>query len=254
MDHSGREDRKLSEVKAVLRRLQGLPAEPETAGSSSAAASARISRRIAGAVGIAAAAVVLVVAYAFPRPKDAPTSAAVKDPPAAGPGGPSTVQTTALTGRAPSDDPLTVVPKGRSLSSTPLKASAPADKAGPGATETEGARPGSLPRGTDGAKAPVVRPALQAALALMNSGRVQLARQRLLAMAADGPPDVAPDVAWALARSYDPNSLKAIPGADAAPDIDEAARWYRTWYAAAVKQGMVADSVSLERIIGSMQR
>ena len=69
-------------------------------------------------------------------------------------------------------------------------------------------------------------------------------------MAAEG----SPDVAWALARSYDPNYLGSIPATDAGPDIEQATRWYRTWYAAAVKQGLVADSVSLERIIGSMRQ
>jgi hypothetical protein len=55
-----------------------------------------------------------------------------------------------------------------------------------------------------------------------------------------------------LARSYDSNVLAAIPAADAAPDIEQATRWYRTWYAAAVSQGLVPNSVSVERIIGSM--
>ena len=64
---------------------------------------------------------------------------------------------------------------------------------------------------------------------------------------------MAPDVAWALARSYGPNHLKGIQGADADPDVAEATRWYRMWYAAAVKQRMIADSVSLEKIIGSMR-
>ena len=83
----------------------------------------------------------------------------------------------------------------------------------------------------------------------MSTGRVQAARQRLLAMASDG----SPHVAWALARSYDPTYLKGIQGADAGPDVAEATRWYHTWYAAAVKQRIVTDSVSLEKIIGSMR-
>ncbi|MFZ1105599.1 MAG: hypothetical protein WAN86_22535 [Hyphomicrobiaceae bacterium] len=83
----------------------------------------------------------------------------------------------------------------------------------------------------------------------MSTGRVQAARQRLLAMASDG----SPEVAWALARSYDPNHLKGIQGADAGPDVAEATRWYRAWYAAAVKQRMITNSVSLEKIIGSMR-
>ena len=94
-----------------------------------------------------------------------------------------------------------------------------------------------------------VSPAVEAAQALMSTGGVQAARQQLLAMAPDG----SPHVAWALARSYDPNHLKEIQGADAAPDVAEATRWYRTWYAAAVKQRMISDSVSVEKIIGSMR-
>jgi hypothetical protein len=43
-----------------------------------------------------------------------------------------------------------------------------------------------------------------------------------------------------------------IRGADAKPDVAEATRWYRTWFDIAVKQGLVADSVSLDRIIRSM--
>jgi hypothetical protein len=90
---------------------------------------------------------------------------------------------------------------------------------------------------------------VEAAQALMSTGRVQAARQQLLAMASDG----SPDIAWALARSYDPNHLKGIEGADAGPDVAEATRWYRMWHAAAVKQRMIPDSVPLEKIIGSMQ-
>jgi len=83
----------------------------------------------------------------------------------------------------------------------------------------------------------------------MNAGRVQAARQQLLRVVAEG----SADVAWALARSYDPNFLSTIRSADAGPDIGEATRWYRAWYAISVKQGLVADSVSLERIINSMR-
>jgi hypothetical protein len=100
------------------------------------------------------------------------------------------------------------------------------------------------------ASSPTVRPpAVEAAQALMSTGRVQAARQQLLAIASDD----SPDVAWALARSYDPNHLKGVQGADAGPDVAEATRWYRTWYAAAVKQGMITDSISLEKIVGSMR-
>ena len=77
---------------------------------------------------------------------------------------------------------------------------------------------------------------------------MQAARKQLLASVSES----TADVAWMLARSYDPNFLTAIPAADAAPDIEQATRWYREWYAAAVSQGLVPNSVSVERIIGSM--
>ena len=92
-------------------------------------------------------------------------------------------------------------------------------------------------------------PALQVAMGLMAAGRIQAAREELLRLA---PEDTA-DVAWALARTYDPNFLATIPVADAGPNVAEATRWYRTWYAVAVKQGLVGDRVSLDRIIGSMR-
>jgi hypothetical protein len=109
--------------------------------------------------------------------------------------------------------------------------------------------PAALPEGPLSA-ATTVSPAVEAAQALMSAGRVQAARQQLLAMVSDG----SPNVPWALARSYDPNYLETIEGADAGPDVVEATRWYRAWHAAAVKQGMITDSVSLEKIIRSMQR
>jgi hypothetical protein len=92
------------------------------------------------------------------------------------------------------------------------------------------------------------RAALMAASGLMASGRVQAARATLLRVA----PERSADVAWTLARSYDPNFLSAIPAADAGSNVAEAIRWYRTWYDIAVQQGLVADSVSLDRIIRSM--
>jgi hypothetical protein len=96
---------------------------------------------------------------------------------------------------------------------------------------------------------PSAQAVLQRALHNMTSGRIQAARSELLRIDPEG----SVDVAWALARSYDPNFLSTVPAADAAPNIAEATRWYRTWYALAVKEGLVADSVSPERIIRSMR-
>jgi hypothetical protein len=126
--------------------------------------------------------------------------------------------------------------------------------AAPKSTSPEG-KTGVAP-GSDASLAPSVkqpqrsvRPALEAAMKLLSAGRVQAARKQLLAIASED----GVEVAWTLARSYDPNFLDTVPGADAGPDIPEAARWYRAWHAAALKQGLVTNSVSLERIIGSMR-
>jgi hypothetical protein len=83
----------------------------------------------------------------------------------------------------------------------------------------------------------------------MAAGKIQAARAQLLSLA----PEDSPDAAWALARSYDPNFLSTVASPDAGPDVEKAALWYRTWYAVAVKQGLVADTVSLDRIIRSMR-
>jgi hypothetical protein len=88
---------------------------------------------------------------------------------------------------------------------------------------------------------------LQVASDLMAAGQVQAARDVLLRVTQESA-----DVAWLLARSYDPNYLVTLRAADARPDVAQATRWYRTWYDIAVKQGLVADSVSLDRIIRSM--
>jgi hypothetical protein len=96
---------------------------------------------------------------------------------------------------------------------------------------------------------PKSQAALQAASGFIATGRIQAARAELLQVAQEG----SPDVAWALARSYDPNFLSTISTADAGPNTVEATRWYRIWYDIAVKQGLIAESISLERIIRAMQ-
>jgi hypothetical protein len=99
---------------------------------------------------------------------------------------------------------------------------------------------------------PAVRPSragIDAAQDLLSKGQVQAARKQLLGLASAG----ATDVAWMLARSYDPNFLVTLPSADGSPDVEQATRWYRIWHAAAVKQGLVPNSVSVDRIIGSMR-
>jgi len=106
-------------------------------------------------------------------------------------------------------------------------------------------------RNASGQPAPPVRSraAIDAAQDLLSKGQVQAARKQLLALASAD----AADVAWMLARSFDPNFLVTLPSADGGADVEQATRWYRIWHAAAVKQGLVPNSVSVERIIGSMR-
>lgn len=186
MGSSGKKDSKLSEVKAVLQRLQGFTEEGQPVATQSASKRARAGRAETAIVG----GLILAMAVA--------------------------ILGTALFVGFYRHEPAT-----------------------PDIVET-----------TEPVNPDVVKSALEAARRLMAKGQVRAAREQLLALAWRG----APDAAWDLARSYDPNVLSALPTADAAPDIEEATRWYRAWYTAAVRQGMVADSVSLERIIGSMRR
>jgi hypothetical protein len=219
MGQPGREDRNLREVRAVLRRLQGLPAEPQSARP------AELGFRRGYLIGIAStttvmvtAALVVIFGYVLPD------------------SGPPATSTTKQATSTPKDDP------NRQMASLKLPDAKLPDASGvvtrPAVSTEE--RP---------VASATVSPAVEAAQALMSTGRVQAARQRLLAMA----PDSSPHVAWALARSYDPNHLKEIQGADAAPDVAEATRWYNTWYAAAVKQRIISDNVSLGKIISSMR-
>jgi len=218
MDQSGREDPKLSEVKAVLHRLQGLSAEPESADLQAADPAPRL-RVWVGVAGLAVVAAVMIMAaaVAFPKLREMTSSGSKPGPEAAVP-----------------KDAQAPRPETTSVAKAPAIAKVTVD----------GAKKSAV------VDMPPIKAALDAASALMNSGRVKAARQELRPVATES----TPDALWLLARSYDPKALADIPGADALPDVAEAERWYRAWYAAAVKQGLVADSVQLERIIGPMQR
>lgn len=242
MNQSRREGRKLSEVKGVLHRLQGFPAERQP----DSARPAELGFRRGYLIGIAStmtvmvtAAVVLVFGFAYvltgfgpqatSTPKDGPNrqQASSKAPDASG----------VFPGPA-------VSPRERPGAQTTVRPAV-------GVPDAPGVFPGSAvsPEEERPGVQTTVSPAVEAAQAVMSTGRVLAARQQLLAMASEG----SPDVAWALARSYDPNHLREIQGADAGPDVAEATRWYRMWHAAAVKQRLITDSVSLEKIIGSMR-
>jgi hypothetical protein len=212
MAPSNNKDPKLSEVKAVLQRLQGFETEPGAATKNPARRERRSGRGAAIATGfiiLATAGGLLGAAYRFVRPNDHV------------PGRPVAAENP--------KEPTEAVPP-PSSPATQEPAAVPASQRLDSAT-------------------PDAKGTLERARALMAKGKVRAAREQLLVLANKG----SPDAAWDLARSYDPNVLAGLP-ADAAPDVKEATRWYRTWYAAAVREGLVADSVSLERIIGSMRQ
>jgi hypothetical protein len=197
-------DPKLSEIRAVLQRLQTFSAEPDSVGLQRE--TSRTDKSVAIVAGRVPAAIALTMSGAFallglvwltysPTSRSAAPAAATTSP-----------------------QGLAIPPVEASVSPPALRPSRP-------------------------------RAATEDAQGLLAGGHVQAARKQLLGSASEG----AADVAWMLARSYDPNVLAAIPAADAAPDIEQATRWYRTWYAAAVSQGLVPNSVSVERIIGSMR-
>jgi hypothetical protein len=211
MGRSDKRDPKLSEVKAVLQRLQGFT-ESESAGSQPTTHDLGAGRR----TGLATAAILLFTATGI--------------------FGVAVYVGVSLNGPAARSQPEPTNPPGQTAAVTPSP-----DKESP---------PVAPRRQLDPSKAPAVKAALESARSLMAKGRVRAAREQLAALASEG----SADAAWDLARSFDPNVLASIPGTDAAPDINEATRWYREWYAVAVQEGLVADSVSLERIIGSMRQ
>ena len=217
MGRPKREDPKLSEVKAVLQRLQRISAEPDSADWQSVS---RYTLRPTGRLVIAAYAIigaaVFILAGTYWHKGRTVTTPSLPSAPVAAP--PKS---------ASAGEPVIV----------PANPAVPRDD--PHLTR-QGPQPPAPPQ---------PRAALEVALELMAAGRILTGREQLLAVASKG----SADVAWALARSYDPNFLSTITAADASPDIEEATRWYRMWYAAAVKDGLVADSVSLERIIRSMR-
>jgi hypothetical protein len=110
----------------------------------------------------------------------------------------------------------------------------------------------ALPTGRDRPPSESLQPSAQAilekAMQDIAAGHVRAARDALIRIQHQG----SADMAWTLARSYDPNFLGEIAQRDAEPNVREAARWYRIWYSRALTDGLVAESVSLERIIRSM--
>lgn len=244
MRHSEHDDLNLVEVKAVLQRLQRISRGPH-------AGSTQTARKQAPPRELTQATERLV-------PRDDPGVSPAVDTPVPG-GHPDA--TKRLVQAAVAVAALLVVLAGidRFMAFNRMTASVgqpPPDVVGPdsvaasvGDATVRPVDPPAAPPPRSASETQRFPAALRAASVLMTSGQVQAARAELLRVAQEG----SADVAWALARSYDPNFLGAMAATDASPDVAEAARWYRTWYDIAVKQGLVADSVSVERIIRSMR-
>lgn len=112
-------------------------------------------------------------------------------------------------------------------------------------------QPALEPQARGAQPAPVARVAANLemeAQRLLEAGRVREARQSL----ANGA-QRSPELALILARSYDPNYLRLIPNVDAAADVAEAERWYRTWRDIASEQGLVMEPERFDRIIKAMR-
>jgi len=214
MGHSRTEDPRLGQVKAVLQRLQQFAADPSSVAPQSAGQHGGQRMRLARRTAVLASAIAAAI-------------------------------TLILLGMH------VFFNFGRHAVAT----NRPPASAGKGAPDVAAdaatPRQANLPEPVSIGQSPAPQPSqtLQVALGLMHAGQIKAARGELLRIASEG----SADVAWSLARSYDPNFLNSLPAADADANIAEATRWYRTWYAIAVRQGLVADSVSLERIIGSMR-
>lgn len=86
------------------------------------------------------------------------------------------------------------------------------------------------------------------ASAMLASGDVLAARQELLRAR----PHENPDVAWTLARSYDPRHLARINSGKNLADVEAAAKWYRVWQKAGQKDGMISPKIDIERLIRGM--
>ncbi|MEM9030907.1 MAG: hypothetical protein AAGC70_21315 [Pseudomonadota bacterium] len=124
--------------------------------------------------------------------------------------------------------------------STEVAALPPSSSAPPVPTTTPGASPV--------ATAPTKGKALDRARELFASGKIKEGRTVLTAAR----PEQSPDVAWALARSFDPRFLRSVPNANSGHDVAQAARWYRVWHATAQRQGLVSSRMDVEKIIRSM--
>ncbi len=119
----------------------------------------------------------------------------------------------------------------------------------PGQQHSEGESSLNLRSGTESPLSEENAERISSAQRLIDEGKVIAGRDLLL----DGLAEQRAEAALILARSYDPNSLRLILNADAPSDIEAAERWYRRWHEIAVSEGLALDTQRLDRIIKAMR-
>jgi hypothetical protein len=156
---------------------------------------------------------------------------------------------------APPKDLLEVEPVRRGPAPPPVSEQSPRTDPQPrpdslrAAPDSSGStRPAALPPPIPPADAKDV--ALRQAKSLFESNKIADARKTLMAFA----PEENADIAWALARTYDPRHIRSVGGTPGEGDIRDAEKWYRRWYAVGVAQGLVSKQFRIERLISAMRQ
>jgi hypothetical protein len=209
--------RKLSEVRAVLEKLQRIGTEPEGEGAEDIRGQKAGQGRKLGSGWILAAGVGAIALL--------------------GAGG---LALKRLTAPSPQKVVVAVKPPAPAVNHEPAAVNLAPAKVEP-MPAVQPLSPSPAPSGED--------KLLTDAERLIDSGRIAEARGLLT-------PDFAsnsPEAALMLARSYDPNILRHLASANAEPDVDEAERWYRVWYSGASAKGLQMEPERLDRIIRAMR-
>lgn len=180
-----------------------------------------------------------IIVASAPSPPLSPQSASAPAPASPAPQGAGTVSTAGKTVRQ--------VQAVASLA--PVEASAPPRPQAPAAVkpQPEPLTPGKPPALPPAAVTAAPPDALVRARSALQAGHVKEAR----ALLAAGVADAHSEAAFVYARSFDPGFLGTLAGSDAAPDVVEAARWYRRWYELAQKEGAVT-TMRLDLLLRSL--
>lgn len=86
---------------------------------------------------------------------------------------------------------------------------------------------------------------------LISEGKILSARKLLLEEVKNN--SEIPEIPFLLAQTYDPNFLKELPTFDADAELNEARRWYETWYEIAQKGTNPPSLEQLRHILSSLR-